>query len=156
MKILMGIDFKGKKFFMSFFIYTTKVHLRDTDATGVLYFADQFRLALEALEAFLLKANFPLKKILTEEDFLLPIVHAEADYFAPLTVDDFLEIHLQMGDTGSSSFTIHYELIDPKRNITVGKVSLVHVVLSKKSQTSMPIPESLRNSFNLLREGLKL
>jgi 1,4-dihydroxy-2-naphthoyl-CoA hydrolase len=132
---------------MRSFTYTTRIHLRDTDATGVLYFADQFRLALEALEAFLSASGISLKKIIQEEDFLLPIVHAEGDYYAPLTVGDPLEITLRIGQIGTSSFRIDYVFVEGERKITVGKVSIVHVAISKKDKASIPIPRPL---FNLL------
>ena len=35
------------------FIYRTQIRLKDTDATGVLYFSEQYKFALEAFEEFL-------------------------------------------------------------------------------------------------------
>jgi len=135
---------KRKKMSLKKFVYKSSIRLRDTDATGVLYFADQFKIALEAFEAFLMASGLSLKGILADSDFLIPIVHAESDYFAPLTVGDEIDIALTIPHVGTSSFTCSYELFDSSRKIIVGKTSLVHVAMSRKTKKSIPIPNELK------------
>lgn len=125
------------------FSYKTSVHLRDTDATGVLFFAEQFKMALEAFEAYLKSAGLPLGKIIQTTHFLMPIAHAEADYMAPLRVGDNLEIFPKLERLGTSSFTISYRF--QKGKDEVGNVSLVHVTVSKETLKSISIPEELHS-----------
>lgn len=125
------------------FIYRTKIRLRDTDATGVLYFAEQFRLATEAFEEFLKECGFSLKELLNSQ-YLMPVVHAEGDYMAPLMVGDELEIFLKVVKIGSSSVTLQSVLRDPLRKIDVGRVEIVHVVVDRDQKNSVPIPAFLR------------
>jgi len=125
------------------FVYKTKIHLCATDATGVLYFAEQFRLALDALQEFLNAQGLSLRTLF-DGDFLVPVVHAEGDYFAPLMIDDEVEISVEVGKIGTSSFTMHYIFFDPCRKIEVGKVTLVHVSVSKETRAKIPLPASLR------------
>ena len=61
------------------FVHRTQVRLYHTDATGVLYFAEQFKLASETLEEFLKDRGFSSKELMSSAYFL-PVVHAEADY----------------------------------------------------------------------------
>ena len=93
------------------FRHRTYIHLRDTDATGVLYFPSQFQLVSETLEAFLRARNFPLDKLF-QSAYLLPVVHAEADYLAPVTVNTQLDIFLKRGPFGNSSLTLFYEFFE--------------------------------------------
>lgn len=125
------------------FTHTTFIRLRDTDATGVLYFADQLKIALEVLEAFLRTSGMPLKQILEKEPYFLPVVHAEANYFAPLMVGDEIQITLIIDHIGESSFTCHYQFFDINRKLDVGNVTLVHVSVSKETRTKIPLPASL-------------
>ena len=125
------------------FTYSTQVHLKDTDATGVLYFAEQFRMALETFEEFLKSRGFSLKQLL-ESSYLMPVVHAEGDYFAPLMVGDELEISMKVAKVGTSSVTLEFEFRDPNRNLDVGKVQIVHVVVEKEQRSAVPIPDFLR------------
>ena len=115
-----------------------KVRLRDTDATGVLYFTEQLRMALDALDD-----HFPLQNILKSNDLLLPIVHVEADYFSPLRVGDEVEISLNIEKIGTTSFSIGYLFLDPLTKKKVGFVKIVHVVTSRKEGTPLPIPGNI-------------
>ncbi len=126
------------------FIYNTQIRLQDTDATGAIYFAEQFRMALEAFEEFLKDRGFSLKQLL-ESTYLMPIVHAEGDYFTSLTVGDALEISLQVVKLGTSSVTLEFSFRDPDRKFDVGKVQVVHAVIEKESRNPVPIPDFLRS-----------
>ncbi len=124
------------------FTYHTKVRLKDTDATGVLYFSEQFKMALEAFEEFLFCQGFSLRELL-DTSYLMPIVHAEADFIAPLRVGDPLEITVQVGKIGTSSIALQYAFFDPNRSISVGRVEIVHVVIDREKGVSVPIPDFL-------------
>src|SRR4051812_12290672 len=89
-----------------------KIRLRDTDATGVLYFTEQLRMALEVLEDC-----FSLQEMIEKENFLMPIVHAESDYNAPLKVGDTVEISISCEKIGTSSFTLKYRFYCPLRQL---------------------------------------
>ena len=125
------------------FTYRMQVRLKSTDATGVLYFSEQFKMALEVFEEFLKARGFSLKKLL-ESAYLMPIVHAEADYLAPLMVGDELEVELKVSKIGTSSVTLSYVFYDIVRKIDVGTVKIVHVVVERQNKTSVPIPDFLR------------
>lgn len=125
------------------FVYRTQVRLKDTDATGVLYFAEQFRLAQEAFEEFLKGKGFALNQLL-DSPYLMPVVHAEGDYLAPVKVGDMLEITLNVVKLGGSSIRLRSILHDPKRKIDVGTVEIVHVLVDREKRTSLPIPDFLK------------
>lgn len=125
------------------FIYHTQVHLKDTDATGALYFSEQFRMALETFEEFLKDRGFSLKQLLASA-YLMPIVHARGDYFAPLMVGDELEISLKVIKLGTSSLTLEFSFRDRDRKCAVGKVEIVYVVIERENRNPVPIPDFLR------------
>ena len=78
--------------------------LRDTDAAGVAFFAAYFSLAHEAYERALAACGAPLHTWLDE--LHLPIVHAEADYSAPMRLGDQLTLHVGYAKLGKRSFEI--------------------------------------------------
>jgi YbgC/YbaW family acyl-CoA thioester hydrolase len=127
-------------------IYRTQVKLRDTDATGVLYFTEQFRMASEAFEEFLKEKGLILRELIAS-DYLMPVVHAEADYFKPLKVGEGLEIQLKIAQVGTSSMTLQCNFFSLEQKIEVGRVQIVHVVIDREKKTSVPIPDFLRKIF---------
>lgn len=128
------------------------IHLKETDATGVIYFAEQLRMAQETLEFFLAQNHLPLGRILKEEPFFLPVVHAEADYIAPIFVGDELEIELKVEAIGSSSFTLGFTYL--RQQVLVGKAQLIHVTVNKETRRPMPIPEKLRTILVGVQEAV--
>ena len=126
---------------MHHFRYQRTIRMQDTDATGVLYFANQLQIALETFEAYLQSHQFSIKHMIAKGDFLLPIVHTEADYFSPVFIGDQLDIELRVKSVGTSSFTLNFELYKGKE--TVGTVIITHVVTSRETKESIPIPSAL-------------
>lgn len=91
----------------------THVHIvrfADTDAAGVAYFARLFDWCHAAYEESLHNAGLDLPVFFSGASQAVPIVHAEADYRAPLRVGDRLHIHLSPKPRSASSFEIRYRL----------------------------------------------
>jgi len=133
------------------FITHNKVRMNDTDMAGILYFANQFRFVHDAWEDFVEKENISFKKVLHEENFLFVIVHAEADYFAPLDIGDKLEIHVSVETIGNSSFTMLYQIYKEDKT-EAGLAKIVHVTIDKKTRKKISIPSHLKE---LLHKHLK-
>lgn len=125
------------------FVTHNKVRMNDTDMAGILYFANQFRFVHDAWEDLVEKENISFKQVLHEENFLFVIVHAEADYLAPLNIGDKLEIHVTVETIGNSSFTMQY-LIYKEDKTQVGAAKTVHVTIDKKTRKKIPIPPHLK------------
>jgi len=124
----------------------TTVKLHDTDAAGLLFFGHQFRMAHDAYEHFLNTSGHSFAWILRESDFFLPIVHAEADYKAPLFAGDRLTIRVRTESIGRTSFVLGYEFLNEQAD-TVGTAQTVHVCIDKKDRQKRSLPESLRTAL---------
>lgn len=121
----------------------TIVQLHDTDAAGLLFFANQFKMAHDCYQALLESGELGFSRILAELDYLLPIVHAEADFNSPMHVGQSLAVEARAVRIGKTSFTLAYSLKDG-RGTEVGTVQTVHVCMSKATRKSMTLPDDLR------------
>ena len=129
------------------FNYNTTIKLHDTDAAGPLFFGNLFKIAHDAYESFMESKNLSLARLLKEANFILPIVHAEADYRLPLFVGDKLFIKIQCVKIGKSSFTLLYDFFN-KDNKAVGLVQTVHVAVSNEQGGKISLPEKIKMSLN--------
>ena len=120
------------------FEYRTQIRMKNTDATGHLFFSEQFNLALEAFEEFL------FNKAIDLDQMEMPIVHAEADYKKPLQLRDPLKITLGVKNLGNTSFSISCFLFNIKTQEEVGSVIIVHVCIDSMTKKSIPLPLKLR------------
>ncbi len=137
---------------MSTFIRNSVVRLHDIDAAGILFFAKQFIFAHDTCEEFLAQIDFPLSKTIKQEPFLLPVVHAEAQYLRMVTVGEEIGIHLQIGDIGNTSFSIVSDFVNANGDL-VGKVKIVHVSIDKLTKKKIPLPSHLRSALQKFQTG---
>lgn len=124
--------------------YTVKLH--DTDAAGILFFANQFRIVHDIYEKFLGSIGFPFGELFERKEFFIPIVHAESDYLQMLADGDTVEIELTVSAVGKTSFTLEYKLTNLD-GIVVGTAKTVHVTIEAKSKQKIDIPGNLRTGL---------
>ena len=127
------------------YTYTTKIRLHDTDAAGIIFFANQFKIIHDAYEEFLEKFDQKLQSIITQSNYFQPIVHAESDYKTPVFVGDKIIVAIKVGHIGNTSFAFEYTL---KRGKTlVGTAQTVHVTIDQKTRKKMPLPATMRSAL---------
>ena len=124
----------------------TAVRLPDTDAAGILFFGNYFKLAHDAYESFVKSIGFGLEYIIREADFLILIAHAEADYKKPLQLGAAVTVELKVEDVGQTSFVLSYSLQDAQKN-KAAELKTVHVTVDKKSGDKLPLPAELREKL---------
>lgn len=131
------------------YCYKTSIHLKDTDATGVIFFSEQLKIALEAFEHFLRGHTFSFAQILASP-YLMPVVHSEADYIAPLRVDDEVDVVLYLEKIGNSSFTLSFDFFNKTLDCLAGTAKITHVLTLKETKRSTLLPDELREVLSSL------
>jgi 1,4-dihydroxy-2-naphthoyl-CoA hydrolase len=119
------------------------VRLRDTDAAGVIFFVNYFNFAHETYELFLEEIGYSPRRIIQQESFLLPIVHAESDYHQMIGLEDEVTIVLSVNRIGKTSFTLVYDYFLENQEL-VGSVKTVHVCVDKTTLKKRPIPKDFQ------------
>lgn len=124
--------------------YSRTIHLADTDAAGVVYFARTLSLCHEAYEEALGAAGIPLKGLFGASDLLIPISRSEAEYLRPLQTGDQVRISVKPELRSENSFAVSYEVV---RIGTVEKVAArvrtEHVCTSMSKRERAPLPAAL-------------
>ncbi len=127
------------------------VRLHQTDAAGVLFFGDYFRIAHDAYEEFLESIDYSIRFVIEEADSLLLIVHAESDYRRPLRVGGKIKTEIIVNRIGGSSFVLGYSIksID---GATIANLTTVHVAANRANGKKRSLPKDLADK---LRQHLK-
>jgi len=128
------------------YTHETCVTLHDTDASGLIYFAHLPRMAHVAFETYLETEGLGVAGILAAEDFLLPIVHVEADYRAAIRLGDRLTIALTSGRAGHTSISLSFRFLNADGK-EVATVRSVHVSIDFKTRKKIPVPDRLRRAL---------
>ncbi len=128
------------------FIYDTSIRLHQTDAAGLMFFAQLFTLAHDAYETFVESIGFSFDRTIRSTENLLPIVHAEADYLVPLRVGDKISVRMRLDQVGTTSFILAYEMTNSAGALT-GTVKTVHVWTDRTTMQKVPLPDWLKGSL---------
>lgn len=93
------------------FTYKRVIRFSDTDAAGVVYFANVLSICHEAYEASLVAANINLKLFFSNPAVAIPIVHADVDFLRPLYCGDEVTISMQPRLLRDSEFEVEYQVL---------------------------------------------
>lgn len=124
------------------YVYQTKIKLHETDAAGLLFFSNQFKIIHDAYESLLETIGYDFAQLIKDRDIFLPIVHAESDYRAPLFVGDAVSIQVSVDKIGKTSFSLAYKLINAKQKL-VGTGRTVHVAVNQSTRKKIVLPKDL-------------
>ncbi len=122
------------------FIYQRTIRFQDTDAAGVVYFANVLSLCHEAYEESLIAAGIEARSFFNGKEFAVPIAHASVDFFKPLYVGDLIVIQLVAEQSSDGEFKIQYEILKEK---LTGKALTKHVCIDPHTRTRKSLPSEL-------------
>ncbi len=125
------------------FIYPRTVRFQDTDAAGVVYFANVLSMCHEAYEASLGAAGVDLKSFFSVADIALPIVHASVDFFKPMFCGDRLDIHLTARSPHADEFELDYQIFAIGAPKPLSVAFTRHVCIHRATRSRHPLPDFL-------------
>ncbi|MBD2385382.1 acyl-CoA thioesterase [Cylindrospermum sp. FACHB-282] len=123
------------------FTYNRTVHFQDTDAAGVVYFANVLSICHEAYEASLGVSGINLKEFFTNPSVAFPVVQANVDFFRPMFCGDNLVVSLLLQKLGVCKFEIAYEITVDE--FVVAKAITRHVCIDAGTRTKQELPDDI-------------
>ena len=126
------------------FTYNRTVRFRDTDAAGVVYFANVLSICHEAYEASLAASNINLKSFFNNPVAAIPISHASVDFQRPMFCGDELLIHLIPQQLNDNKFEITYQIVAASSSEQqLAKATTRHVCIDPITRTKTQLPEEI-------------
>ncbi len=123
------------------FTYNRIIRFHDTDAAGVVYFANVLSICHEAYEASLAASGINLKDFFTNTSVGFPIVHANVDFLRPMFCGDNLAISLIPQKLSVDKFEITYEVTNI--DVLVAKAVTRHVCIDVSSRSKQELPDEM-------------
>ena len=133
------------------YTYETVIRMHQTDAAGLVYFANIFVLAHDCYEAFL-DRDKSVGAILNEGEILIPLVHAEADYRKSLYVSDAVSIEMSLMKKSTSSFELGFVFKNESSEVAA-EAKTSHVVINKSTRKPVEIPDFLIQALARLEKS---
>ena len=134
------------KMYGKVFVFPARVYYEDTDAGGIVYYANYLKFAERARTEFLRYIGAAPQQNALEGDMCGFVVrHLEIDYKASAKLDDLLTVSCELTEDGGASAVMHQEILRGDEVLAVIDVKVVYVSLSKKRP--IRIPEDIKNKL---------
>lgn len=136
--------------------YRLRVHWEDTDAAGIVYYANYLRFIERARSEMAREAGLDQRTLLSGGGLIFAVRRCEIDYLAPARLDDVLEVETLVEGLGAAT-------ADLRQTVRRGRDEIVRaaVRLACISGDGRPrrMPREARAAFESLagekREGLR-
>jgi 1,4-dihydroxy-2-naphthoyl-CoA hydrolase len=126
------------------FTYARTVHFADTDAAGVVFFANYLAICHEAYEESLSAFGIDLNKFFSDEGVVVPVSKSEAEYLRPICCGDRLEVSVRAAALSENSYEIRFEITRLRSPAKcAGRVRTEHVCIDSKSRGRKALPGTL-------------
>ena len=126
------------------FTYTRTVRFQDTDAAGVVYFANVLAMCHEAYEASLAASGINLRAFFSNPEVAFPIIHASVDFYRPMFAGDRLTIQLTPKQVTGDEFEIAYQVFSGEVvGKSAAKALTKHVCINAISRNRKQLSEEL-------------
>lgn len=118
-----------------------KINFYDCDPAGIIFFSKIFDHCHSAYEE-LINSLLLSYDYWNNDDFVVPIIHTEADYKSPLKPGNEITINVKVSLLKNSSFELSYEcMFNDKISVSV---KTVHVVLNKVGWSKVEMEKDLK------------
>ena len=84
-------------------IFPLRVYYEDTDAGGIVYYANYLRFAERARTEYLRSVGADHQTLLAEDGIAFTVLHCSVDYMSPAFLDDPLEVHTRFLEVRGAS-----------------------------------------------------
>lgn len=126
------------------FTHNYTIRLSDTDAAGVVYFANVLVICHQAYEESLAAGGINLKEFVSNSSTAIPIVHTEVDFFRPMFCGNKLLIRLMPQQLSETEFEVNYQIFtasSPEQQLA--KALTRHVGIAPASRKRTHLPEAI-------------
>lgn len=127
------------KFYGKVFVFPARVYYEDTDAGGVVYYANYLKYAERVRTEFIRALGCEQQEALeSEEKCGFTVRHVEVDYKLPAVLDDLLSVTCELCDIKGASAVMHQEIYRGEALLATVDVKLAYVSLAKKRPVRIP------------------
>lgn len=123
----------GKEFW-----FPIRIYWEDTDAEGIVYFANYLKFAERARTECLRYLGCCQSENLNVAKAGFVVQHCDIDYLAPAYLDDELQVSCSAVNIGGASVTLHQEIRRGNDLLTLVNVKAVYLDLDSKKPTRLP------------------
>lgn len=122
------------------FRFPVRVYYEDTDAAGVVYYANYLKFMERARTEWLAAIGFPLASFEREHGVVFVVHRCEIDFLAPARLNDTLEVTVEALHRGASRLVARQEVRRDEAVLTAARVTLACLDATRWRPVRIPLP----------------
>jgi acyl-CoA thioester hydrolase len=126
---------------MNGFAWPVRVYYEDTDAGGVVYYANYLRFLERARTEWLRSLGFEQDALARDAGVIFAVRRVEVDYLKPARFNDALTVHARIAERGRASLVFAQEIRRGDEVLVKGMVKVA--CLEAASFRPAPIPAAI-------------
>lgn len=130
---------------MEAFCWPVRVYYEDTDAGGVVYYANYLRFMERARTEMLRAGGFEQDRLRADEGVIFVVKHVDIDYRSPGRFNDQLQVTAEIAHWGRTSITFRQQVI--RDDTCLAEAEVVVVCLDAARFRPYSIPQSITEAF---------
>lgn len=127
------------------FALPVRVYYEDTDAAGVVYYANYLRFCERARTECLREIGFEQQALLAAQRLAFVVRSVQADYLSPGLLDDALQVVSHIDSLGGASLVFRQKILRDDDLLFEGRFVIACVNIDKKRP--VPLPTEVRQKL---------
>lgn len=134
-----------------------RVYYEDTDAGGIVYYANYLKFFERARTDFLRNLNIVQSELAATENVIFVVRKCEIEYLTPARMDDLIEVFVEVKKINPASIVMFQEIKKSDKLVSTLTVQIACVSADKIQPTKIPsnISEALTNEPRHLTDVTK-
>ena len=124
------------------FIWQIRVYYEDTDAGGVIFYANYLRFMERARTEWLRKIGFDHKILKEKYELLFAVKNLTIDYIKPGHLDDLLTVTSELLDSRKASLTFGQNIKNENSEL-LSEAKVKIACINSKTLKASPMPDKL-------------
>ena len=120
------------------FALPVKVYYEDTDAAGVVYYANYLKYMERARTEWLASLGLPLAQFIARHGALFVVRRVHIDYHLPARLNDPLTVTVEVLARGAARLTLHQSILRGDALLTAAEVTLACVDAARLKPRRLP------------------
>ncbi len=104
--------------------FPVRVYWEDTDAAGIVYYANYLRFLERARSDLVRRAGIDQVALLDREGIVFPVRRCEIDYLQPARLDDEIQVRTRLKNLGGASMDMDQDIHRGEEALVRAKVRL--------------------------------
>ena len=126
------------------FSWPVRVYYEDTDAAGVVYYANYLRYFERARTEWLRALGFEQTDLATQFGIVFVVRSINVEYRLPARFNDALSIGVELGDVGASQIVLNQRVMRDNGLLVEARVRLACVNIAAMKAVRMPKPLQIK------------